>query len=237
VNVLNRVLNRAAAYVRVSDRDQRPDLQRDEIAAAARARGFEIAQWFEEKASARTTARTALNALRADVRAGRYKTLFVWKLDRLCRSGIRDAFVLIDEFRAAGCTVISLRDPFDLAGPAGDLLLAVFAWAAQVEREFISMRVKAGMEAARRRGTRLGRRPRFVDVPRARRLLGEGSSVRHVARVLGLAPAVLRRALRRDCTTEAATGGSGPETPSPAAAATPPDRAISTPAAEAGQKE
>lgn len=56
---------RAAAYVRVSDRDQRVDLQRDEIAAAAAGRGDEIAEWYGERASAKSTARAALSALRA----------------------------------------------------------------------------------------------------------------------------------------------------------------------------
>jgi DNA invertase Pin-like site-specific DNA recombinase len=211
---------RAAAYVRVSDRDQRPDLQRDEIAAAAAARGCEVAVWFEEKASAKTTARAALDALRAEVRAGKWKVLFVWKLDRLCRSGIRDAFVLIDEFRAAGCKVISLRDPFDLAGPAGDLLLAVFAWAAQVERQFIAARVKAGMDAARRRGVHVGRPRRIFDLGRARAMLAQGASKRTVARAVGVGEATLRAVLRERAETPSAATGEGVAEP---AATAPPD--------------
>jgi DNA invertase Pin-like site-specific DNA recombinase len=178
-------------------------MQRDEIAAEADRRGYVIGERYEETASAKTTARPVLNRLRADIRAGKWQALFLWKLDRLCRSGIRDAFILVDECREAGCKVISLHDAFDVDGPAGELLLAVFAWGAKVERETISMRVRAGMAAARRQGVHIGRPRVHVDVVRAVRLLGEGRSLRRVAKVLGVAASTLCRSLQQH---RAATG-------------------------------
>jgi DNA-binding phage protein len=57
--------------------------------------------------------------------------------------------------------------------------------------------LKAGVETARRKGKRLGRPPKHVDIELARTLLAEGASSRSIARKLGTSLRSLRRALRR----------------------------------------
>ncbi len=90
-----------AAYLRVSTHQQDWKLQRDAIARACRARGDRIAKafWFEEKKSGRSIDRPVLKKLRAAVRAGRVGRLYVFRIDRLTRSGIRDTLALVEEFR------------------------------------------------------------------------------------------------------------------------------------------
>jgi DNA invertase Pin-like site-specific DNA recombinase len=56
-------------------------------------------------------------------------------------------------------------------------------------------RTKASLDRARRQGKRIGRPRASVDVARALALRGQGKSVREAARVLGVAPATLHRAL------------------------------------------
>jgi DNA invertase Pin-like site-specific DNA recombinase len=82
----------AAAYVRVSSRAQTLEMQKAAIVRASAARGDKIATWYAEKQSARTLARAELARLRADARAGAVRRLYVFRLDRLARSGIRDTF-------------------------------------------------------------------------------------------------------------------------------------------------
>ena len=76
--------------------------QRAAIERAAAARGDAIHTWYAEKKSAKTMNRPELTRLRADARAGDLKKLFVFRLDRLTRSGIRDTFELVEELRAHG---------------------------------------------------------------------------------------------------------------------------------------
>jgi DNA invertase Pin-like site-specific DNA recombinase len=66
---------------------------------------------------------------------------------------------------------------------------------AEMEREIIRERVVAGVAAARHRGRRIGRRPRYVDREAARELRATGMSFRQIAARLGLPTSVVFRAL------------------------------------------
>src|SRR3990172_8268718 len=85
------------AYMRVSSRAQDVATQRSAVERAAAGRGDTIEVWFSEKKSGKTVARPELDRLRAEVRAGRIGKLYLFKLDRLTRSGIPDNFEVIQE--------------------------------------------------------------------------------------------------------------------------------------------
>jgi DNA invertase Pin-like site-specific DNA recombinase len=74
----------------------------------------------------------------------------------------------------------------------------VLASVAEFERELIRERTKAGLAAARRRGARLGRRPRLDarTARRARRLAATGRSVRAISRMLDCSRGAVLTALR-----------------------------------------
>jgi len=108
----------ATAYLRVSSRAQDHATQKSAIERAATARGDAITDWRAEKRSGKTLARPELDRLRADARAGHVRRLYVFKLDRLTRSGIRDTFEVIEELRAHGAELVSVSDGFALDGPA-----------------------------------------------------------------------------------------------------------------------
>lgn len=182
-----------AAYVRVSTKGQDLASQRDAIARAARARRHRIGRWFREKESGHTLRRPELAELRAAVRRGDVQTLYVFRLDRLTRSGIRDTLELVEEFRAAGCELVTVADGFGLSGAAADVVIAVMAWAAQMERAAIGERIAA----ARARAKSWGRPRRRVDVARARELAAKGKSIRQIAAALKVPRATLARALSR----------------------------------------
>lgn len=187
---------RAAAYLRVSTAEQTHDSQRAEVEAAAVARGDRIARWYVDTVTGRVVRRPALDELRRDVAAGRWNRIYTYRLDRMARLRLLDAFALLAEFERGGAHVVAVADRFDFADPVvGDLLLALALWIARREAETISERVRAGMRAARARGIRIGRPRRAVDAARARRLLDEGCSLRRVARVLGVPVRTLSRAL------------------------------------------
>jgi DNA invertase Pin-like site-specific DNA recombinase len=116
---------RAAAYIRVSSKSQTLDLQRVAIERAARTRRDAIADWYSDRQSARTHSRPGLEQLRQAAREGRVPRLYVYRLDRLARSGIRDTFEVIEELRRHYCELVTVSDGFDLAGPAAEVVLAV----------------------------------------------------------------------------------------------------------------
>ena len=140
--------------------------------------------------------RPGLNRLLRKLRRG--DTIIVWRLDRLGRS-LFELLKLIRDLNERGVEFRSLSESLDTSTPGGRLLLHVLASMAEFERSLISERTKAGMAAARSRGSRIGRRPAMTDDQRrdAREAIANGStSVRAVAEKHGIHPRTLLRTLK-----------------------------------------
>ena len=95
-----------------------------------------------------------LKALR---RIKRGDMLVVWRLDRLGRSLV-DLIQTVNGLSKRGCDFRSLTESIDTSSSGGRLVFHMMAAMAEFERAIISERTKAGMEAARARGSRIGRR-------------------------------------------------------------------------------
>lgn len=190
-------MSKTAAYVRVSSRAQTYKTQKDAIERAAHARGMVIDRWYCEKRKADMQGRPELARLRADVMAGRVSTLFSYRLDRLTRSGIRDTCEVVDELRRHGCKLITVADGFDMDGPAAEIILAVMAWSAKMERVAINERISAARERVEAEGRSWGRPRTMTDgsIFRAQAMREEGQSVRSIAQVLGVSRSTLSRTL------------------------------------------
>lgn len=127
-------------YIRVSRKDQNPDLQRRELEAVGCERLFEE-RIFSRKED-RPQLRAALDYCRAD------DILVVWKLDRLGRS-LRELIDLVNELREVGVEFRSLRESLDTTTPGGKLVFHVFGSVAELEQDLIRERTMAGLAAAR----------------------------------------------------------------------------------------
>jgi DNA invertase Pin-like site-specific DNA recombinase len=187
----------AFAYLRVSSRAQDHATQRSAIERAATARGDIVTSWLEEKRSGKTLARPVLDQLRAAARAGKIRRLYLFRLDRLTHSGIRDTFEVIEELRSHGVDIVSVTDGFDLNGPAAEVVLAVMAWAAKMERVALNERIAAARERVEAEGRHWGRPRRLDDhaVARAHELRRAGRSVRDIAIALKCPRSTVARAL------------------------------------------
>lgn len=122
-------------YVRVSTNDQNTDLQRNALNCA----GCE--RIFEDKISGTKSDRPGLKKLLRTLSAG--DTLVVWKLDRLGRS-MRHLVTLIEELRQRGVNFRSLTDSIDTSTPMGRFFFHVMGALAEMERELIVERTRAG---------------------------------------------------------------------------------------------
>lgn len=189
---------RAVAYVRVSSKGQDLRSQRHAIQALADAHGDSI-EWREEKRSATSLKRPILDRMRLDVRAGRIKKLYVFRLDRLTRTGIRDTFEILEEVRAAGCNIVTCADGFDLNGPLSEPLIAVLAWAAKMENFARSERIAAARARKEAAGESWGRPRRMTaeQEGKAQVLQRKGYSQRRIARALKIPHSTIGRFLRR----------------------------------------
>ncbi|EGF2538266.1 recombinase family protein [Salmonella enterica] len=161
-------------YVRVSTNDQNTDLQRNALNCA----GCELI--FEDKISGTKSERPGLKKLLRTLSEG--DTLVVWKLDRLGRS-MRHLVVLVEELRERGVNFRSLTDSIDTSTPMGRFFFHVMGALAEMERELIVERTRAGLEAARAQGRIGGRRPKLTSEQwaQAGRLIKAGESRKRVA--------------------------------------------------------
>jgi len=173
-------------YARVSTEDQSLDLQLD----ALRQAGCE--QVYTDKTSAAKTLRPGLSEAWSHLRQG--DVLVVWKLDRLGRS-VKRLVDLVGELADKGVQFRSLTDGIDTTTPNGRFFFHMMASLAQMERELIAERTKAGLDAARRRGRVIGRKRRMTPgkVESAKQLLGGGMPSREVAKNLGVSVPTLYR--------------------------------------------
>lgn len=185
-------------YARVSTQDQNLELQREALTKA----GCE--RIFEDRASGSRTDREGLARAIDMLRSG--DTLVVWKLDRLGRS-VKQLVDLVGELQQRGVQFKSLTDAIDTSTPSGRFFFHVMASLAEMERELIVERTRAGLEAARKLGRKGGRRPKMTPgkIESARRLLETGMPAKDVARSLGVSVPTLYRwlpASKRDSADE-----------------------------------
>jgi len=116
------------------------------------------------------------------------------QLDRLRRS-VKQLIELVGELEKRGVHLKSLTDSIDTSTPAGRFFFHVMASLAQMERELIVERTRAGLAAARTPGRVGGRRRQMTDskIESAKRLLAGGTPPREVAKNLGVSVPTLYR--------------------------------------------
>lgn len=176
-------------YARVSTEEQNLDLQRDALKKA----GAE--QIFEDKASGSKLDRPGLAHALSHLRKG--DVLIVWKLDRLGRT-MRGLVELVEGLAERGIDFRVLTDGIDTTTSAGRFLFHVLAAMAQMERDLIRERTKAGLASARARGRNGGRPTKLTEKQKAhaRKLLADrGNTIKDVASMLGVSRNTIYRAL------------------------------------------
>jgi putative DNA-invertase from lambdoid prophage Rac len=189
----------AGAYVRVSSPSQSHDMQRGAIETAARARGHIVGRWYAEKVSGGRGRPPELLRVLDDARLGKIRLLYVYRLDRLSRRGVRDMLGIVEDLRACGCKLVTLADGYELDGPAGEIVLAVLAGVAKMEREAIGERIRAARVRLEGEGRAWGRPARMSGelVTRASAMKAKGHTVRYIAAALKVPRATVARALAR----------------------------------------
>lgn len=173
-------------YSRVSKEDQNLELQLQALKDA------KCDRIFSDKKSGSQKVRKGLEEAMSHLRPG--DTLVVWKLDRLGRT-VKQLVDLITELNAKKINFKSQTDGIDTTTSAGRFFFHIMASLAQMERELISERTKAGLAAGKRLGRLGGRRRVMTDgkISSARKLLSSGMLPREVAEDLSISLATLYR--------------------------------------------
>lgn len=144
------------AYSRISTDKQDLEKQKHLIYEYAVKNKLIIDEFIEIEASARKDAKTRkIDELLEKLNKG--DTLLVAELSRLGRNML-ETLNTINTLSEKGIKIIFIRQPeLSTTGSHGKLLLAIYSYFAETEREFISVRTKQGLKAAKDKGQLLGR--------------------------------------------------------------------------------
>lgn len=185
-----------APYLRVSTKDQKPDLQREDISSWADSHGLEIGQWYEDRMSGDKRTRPQLDKLRKDIFAGRIDTVIVWKLDRLSRTK-RDGEVLLADWCGRGVRVVSVTQKIDLDGIIGQIVASVLLGLGEINLANIRERQASGIALAKKRGAYRGRKRGTTkgNPERAKELKTKGLKVKEIAAAMEVGVTTVKRYL------------------------------------------
>jgi DNA invertase Pin-like site-specific DNA recombinase len=186
----------AAMYVRVSTGGQSVETQNDAIVRVAQARGDRIGRVYAEIEGGAARRRPELDRLLEDARQGLITRLYVYRLDRLSRAGIRATLSIIEDLDSLNVELVTIADGFSIMGPAQDVVIAVVAWAAQMERQAIAERIGAARRRIEAEGGAWGRPAREIDLDRVVELRNSGCSVREVSQAMHVPKSIIGRVVK-----------------------------------------
>ncbi|MGC0249818.1 recombinase family protein [Pseudactinotalea sp. Z1748] len=177
-------------YARVSTLEQHPEPQIRALEGAGCLRVY-----TDHGVSGMQANRPQLEKLLENARAG--DELVVWKLDRLGRS-TRQLLELVDSLESRGIHFRSLTEGVATTGPMGKAMLTVMSAFAQLERDQLAERTRAGLAAAAARGRKGGRpsvTPDSDKVRQASQYRQAGLTPPEIGKLLGVSRATVYRYL------------------------------------------
>jgi DNA invertase Pin-like site-specific DNA recombinase len=149
-------------YVRVSTLEQKTFRQE------ALLHELGVEKMFIDKASGKNSNRRELKKMMNYVRSG--DAIVVESISRFARN-TKDLLELMGRLAEKDVCFVSKKESIDTDTPAGKFMLTVFAAVAELEREYILLRQREGIEIAKGQGKYKGRAPK--DYPGFEKLLAE----------------------------------------------------------------
>jgi len=122
--------------------------------------------------------------------------VLVWATDRLARS-VRHFLEVLDTLNHLGIEFVSFRENLDTGGPLGRAVVVIVSAVAELERNLIIERVRAGLRRARLEGRTLGRKPIEIDRVGLLRDRARGQSLAQLANAYKISRTSVARALKQ----------------------------------------
>jgi len=177
-------------YARVSTEEQLLDLQMDAL------EGSGCARIFTDQGVSAIAKRPGFEEALAYLNSG--DTFVIWKMDRAFRS-LRHALDTLEFFEQNNIQFKAITEAIDTTTPMGKCMYQIRNAFAELERNLISERTSAGMQAAKKRGRKLGRPKALSDaqIQQAKTTLKANPDATYtsLAKKYGVSIKTLKRAL------------------------------------------
>lgn len=191
---------KVALYARVSSREsqerQDPENQLRLLRRRAEWDEVTIFEEYVDYASGADPNRPALAQLNRDMRAMRFRKVYVVRLDRITRS-LRNLLTLIEGFQERGVGLVCTEQDIRTDTSTGKLLIHFLGAIAEFERDLISERTKEGLARAAAEGRFPGRKPLEIDMEEAQKLRDDGYSFSELGNHFGVSKATICRRFKK----------------------------------------
>lgn len=187
-----------ALYTRVSTQDQSVDMQITELRRYCEQRGFQIYKEYSDRGVSGTKdKRPALDELMSDAKKRKFDAVLCWRFDRFARS-TKHLITALEEFRHMGIEFISYQENIDTSSPLGKAMFTIVSAIAELERNILLERVRAGLKRAKENGRILGRPKRLdLDVKELQKMRDQGLSFKKIGKRVKACPATIYQILRK----------------------------------------
>lgn len=149
-------------YIRVSKNDQNLHLQKEALSK------YEVEKIYEEKISGNANRKPVLESLLNELEPG--DKLVIWRLDRLGRRAL-ELIQLQKMFEENNIHLISITETLDTSTAMGKFAFQIVCCFAEMERNVIIERTRAGLAAAKKRGKQGGRPKGLSDEAKKKAIL------------------------------------------------------------------
>lgn len=179
-------------YQRVSRDSQRLSRQTDELLS----QGVAPENIYTDKDTGGKVHRKGLDELLSKVQPG--DKVMVMSFDRLARS-VSQLLSISEDFQKRGIELVSVKEQIDTSTPCGKLFFTITAAFAQFEKDMNNERTKQGLEAAKKRGAKLGRPKANQERLNEAVTLYQYSSMtmKQISNAVGISPSPIYRELKR----------------------------------------
>jgi len=188
---------KVALYARVSKSDdsQDPENQLIRLRSYAKERSWQVYGEYVDHASGANDHRPELDRMMSDARARYVGLVLTTKIDRIARSA-RNLLNLLERLKERGVLFECADQPISTNESTGRFLVTVLGAVAELERELISERTKAGLARAKAQGKRLGHPLIDLNMDRVRELRAQGWGYRKIAKEFGVSHQTIKNRLR-----------------------------------------
>ncbi|MCL9823213.1 recombinase family protein [Helicobacter colisuis] len=178
------------AYIRVSTNKQDLNAQKLQIFEYCKSQNIVIDEVISlEISSTKSQEKRKIQELKSKLNAG--DMLLVTEISRLGRNMLEIINIVL-EFTKNGVKLCFLRqmELNNFNNPAFKLILSIYAYLAEIERDFISQRTKAGLHNAKAKGKILGRPKNSFnsfydkDIDKIKKLLESKHSIKEIWTIL-----------------------------------------------------
>jgi DNA invertase Pin-like site-specific DNA recombinase len=189
---------KVALYGRVSTSKQDNENQLAQLRQFAASQVWNIVEEYTDEVTGSTSERPAFKEMFLAASKREFDCVLFWALDRLSREGALETLQHLQRLTSYGVAWRSFTEQYlDSTGIFRDAVISILAVVAKQERIRRSERTRAGLERARSKGKKLGRRRVVVDCERIAHLRSAGLSWDVISVQTGITRSVCQRAAVR----------------------------------------